>query len=125
MKMALGFMWEQHGWVKGATGNANLVLVSQKWSGRSYSLSGYMKSGSYQVYYCLSNVRFLSLGEVLGCLESCKAMHTIDLCDLCVTLDIFVLTLPLEIEMVNDLHHNRWGPMALGCVEGRFKDGFC
>ncbi|XP_048353115.1 KICSTOR complex protein SZT2 isoform X1 [Sphaerodactylus townsendi] len=48
------------------------------------------------------------LGEVLGCLESCKAMHTIDLCDLCVTLDIFVLTLPLEIEMVNDLHHNRY-----------------
>ncbi|KAL8178837.1 UNVERIFIED_CONTAM: hypothetical protein K2H54_057134 [Gekko kuhli] len=48
------------------------------------------------------------LGEVLGCLESCKAMHTIDLCDLSVTLDIFVLTLPLEIEMVNDLHHNRY-----------------
>lgn len=50
----------------------------------------------------------LSLGEVLGCFESCKALHTIDLSDLCVTLDIFVLTLPLEIETVNDLHHNRW-----------------
>ncbi|XP_053101403.1 KICSTOR complex protein SZT2 isoform X3 [Hemicordylus capensis] len=48
------------------------------------------------------------LGEVLGCLESCKALQTIDLCDLCVTLDIFVLTLPLEIEMANDLHHNRY-----------------
>ncbi|XP_044298732.1 KICSTOR complex protein SZT2 isoform X1 [Varanus komodoensis] len=48
------------------------------------------------------------LGEVLGCLESCKALHAIDLSDLCVTLDIFVLTLPLEIEMVNDLHHNRY-----------------
>ncbi|XP_066481411.1 KICSTOR complex protein SZT2 isoform X2 [Tiliqua scincoides] len=48
------------------------------------------------------------LGEVLGCLESCKALQSIDLCDLCVTLDIFVLTLPLEIEMVNDLHHNRY-----------------
>ncbi|XP_077190209.1 KICSTOR complex protein SZT2 isoform X6 [Paroedura picta] len=48
------------------------------------------------------------LGEVLGCHESCKAMHAIDLCDLSVTLDIFVLTLPLEIEMVNDLHHNRY-----------------
>ncbi|KAJ6659457.1 hypothetical protein lerEdw1_018691 [Lerista edwardsae] len=46
--------------------------------------------------------------EVLSCLESCKALHSIDLCDLCVTLDIFVLTLPLEIEMVNDLHHNRY-----------------
>ncbi|XP_028589593.2 KICSTOR complex protein SZT2 isoform X5 [Podarcis muralis] len=48
------------------------------------------------------------LGEVLGCFESCKALHTIDLSDLCVTLDIFVLTLPLEIETVNDLHHNRY-----------------
>ncbi|XP_042318948.1 KICSTOR complex protein SZT2 isoform X3 [Sceloporus undulatus] len=48
------------------------------------------------------------LGEVLTCLESCRALHTIDLSDLCVTLDIFVLTLPLEIEMVNDLHHNRY-----------------
>ncbi|XP_030427541.1 KICSTOR complex protein SZT2 isoform X9 [Gopherus evgoodei] len=48
------------------------------------------------------------LGEVLSCLESCQAMASIDLSDLCVTLDIFVLTLPLEIEGVNaDLHHNR------------------
>uniref|UniRef100_A0A8C2TAU1 SZT2 subunit of KICSTOR complex n=1 Tax=Coturnix japonica TaxID=93934 RepID=A0A8C2TAU1_COTJA len=38
------------------------------------------------------------LGEVLGCLESCQGLTTIDLGDLCVTLDIFVLTLPLEIE---------------------------
>ncbi|XP_067324031.1 KICSTOR complex protein SZT2 isoform X1 [Anolis sagrei] len=48
------------------------------------------------------------LGEVLGCLENCKAPQTIDLSDLCVTLDIFVLTLSLEIEMENDLHHNRY-----------------
>lgn len=46
-------------------------------------------------------------------------MDTIDLCDLCVTLDIFVLTLPLEIEMVNDLHHNRWDSMPLRYVEGK------
>ncbi|XP_044883359.1 KICSTOR complex protein SZT2 isoform X6 [Mauremys mutica] len=49
------------------------------------------------------------LGEVLSCLESCQTMASIDLSDLCVTLDIFVLTLPLEIEGVNaDLHHNRY-----------------
>ncbi|ETE66408.1 Protein SZT2, partial [Ophiophagus hannah] len=48
------------------------------------------------------------LGDVLGGLESSQALHTIDLSDLCVTLDIFVLTVPLEIEMVNDLHHNRY-----------------
>ncbi|XP_038267923.1 KICSTOR complex protein SZT2 isoform X3 [Dermochelys coriacea] len=49
------------------------------------------------------------LGEVLTCLDSCQAMASIDLSDLCVTLDIFVLTLPLEIEVVNaDLHHNRY-----------------
>ncbi|XP_051481753.1 KICSTOR complex protein SZT2 isoform X7 [Apus apus] len=48
------------------------------------------------------------LGEVLGCLESCQGLSTIDLGDLCVTLDIFVLTLPLEIEVVNaDILHNR------------------
>ncbi|XP_052521973.1 KICSTOR complex protein SZT2 isoform X3 [Tympanuchus pallidicinctus] len=48
------------------------------------------------------------LGEVLGCLESCQGLTTIDLGDLCVTLDIFVLTLPLEIEVVNtDILHNR------------------
>jgi len=50
----------------------------------------------------------LSSGEVLGCLESCQGLTTIDLGDLCVTLDIFVLTLPLEIEVVNaDILHNR------------------
>uniref|UniRef100_A0A8D0L4T2 SZT2 n=1 Tax=Sphenodon punctatus TaxID=8508 RepID=A0A8D0L4T2_SPHPU len=49
------------------------------------------------------------LGEVLSCLESCQAVRTIDLRDLSVTLDIFVLTLPLEIEVVNaDLAHNRY-----------------
>ncbi|XP_019386814.1 PREDICTED: protein SZT2 isoform X1 [Crocodylus porosus] len=48
------------------------------------------------------------LGEVLSCLESCQAMYSIDLADLCVTLDIFVLTLPLEIDVVNaDIQHNR------------------
>ncbi|XP_067997638.1 KICSTOR complex protein SZT2 isoform X2 [Melanerpes formicivorus] len=48
------------------------------------------------------------LGEVLSCLESCQGLNTIDLGDLCVTLDIFVLTLPLEIEVVNaDILHNR------------------
>lgn len=50
----------------------------------------------------------LSSGEVLCCLESCQGLNTIDLGDLCVTLDIFVLTLPLEIEVVNaDILHNR------------------
>ncbi|XP_020638877.3 KICSTOR complex protein SZT2 isoform X4 [Pogona vitticeps] len=48
------------------------------------------------------------LGEVLGSVESFRTLHSIDLSELCVTLDVFVLTLPLEIEMVNDLHHNRY-----------------
>lgn len=58
---------------------------------------------------CLSPlVCDLSSGEVLGCLESCQGLNTVDLGDLCVTLDIFVLTLPLEIEVVNaDILHNR------------------
>ncbi|XP_070601162.1 KICSTOR complex protein SZT2 isoform X6 [Erythrolamprus reginae] len=60
--------------------------------------------------HCSMPVRSLPtcLGDVLSGLDSSKALHTIDLSDLCVTLDIFVLTVPLEIEMVNDLHHNRY-----------------
>lgn len=47
-------------------------------------------------------------GEVITCLENAEALQALDLNDLSVTLDIFVLTLPLEIEgMQSDLRHNR------------------
>lgn len=47
-------------------------------------------------------------GEVITCLENAEALQGLDLNDLSVTLDIFVLTLPLEIEgMQSDLRHNR------------------
>ena len=37
-----------------------------------------------------------------------ESLQTVDLNELSVTLDIFVLTLPLEIEaMASDFHHNR------------------
>ncbi|XP_071005830.1 KICSTOR complex protein SZT2-like [Oncorhynchus clarkii lewisi] len=49
------------------------------------------------------------LGEVITCLENAEALQALDLNDLSVTLDIFVLTLPLEIEgMQSDLRHNRY-----------------
>ncbi|XP_041705364.2 KICSTOR complex protein SZT2-like isoform X2 [Coregonus clupeaformis] len=49
------------------------------------------------------------LGEVITCLENAEALQAVDLNDLSVTLDIFVLTLPLEIEgMQSDLRHNRY-----------------
>ncbi|XP_029606535.1 KICSTOR complex protein SZT2 isoform X2 [Salmo trutta] len=49
------------------------------------------------------------LGEVITCLENAEALQGLDLNDLSVTLDIFVLTLPLEIEgMQSDLRHNRY-----------------
>ncbi|KAG7228911.1 hypothetical protein INR49_008689 [Caranx melampygus] len=48
------------------------------------------------------------LGEIISCLENAKALQTVDLNDLSVTLDIFVLTLPLEIEVMADFHHNRY-----------------
>ncbi|KAJ7332849.1 hypothetical protein JRQ81_015029 [Phrynocephalus forsythii] len=48
------------------------------------------------------------LGDLLDSFESFRALQSFHLSDLCVTLDVFVLTLPLEIEMVNDLHHNRY-----------------
>ncbi|KAL1022662.1 hypothetical protein UPYG_G00030640 [Umbra pygmaea] len=49
------------------------------------------------------------LGEVITCLENAEALQSVDLNDLSITLDIFVLTLPLEIEgMQSDFTHNRY-----------------
>lgn len=47
-------------------------------------------------------------GEVISCLENAENLQSVDLNELSVTLDIFVLTLPLEIEaMPPDFCHNR------------------
>lgn len=46
-------------------------------------------------------------GEVISCLENAESLQSVDLNELLVTLDIFVLTLPLEIEDMADFHHNR------------------
>uniref|UniRef100_A0A4W5MQF9 SZT2 subunit of KICSTOR complex n=1 Tax=Hucho hucho TaxID=62062 RepID=A0A4W5MQF9_9TELE len=49
------------------------------------------------------------LGEVITCLENAEALQAVNLNNLSVTLDVFVLTLPLEIEdMQSDLRHNRY-----------------
>ncbi|XP_029355137.1 KICSTOR complex protein SZT2 isoform X2 [Echeneis naucrates] len=48
------------------------------------------------------------LGEIISCLENADTLQSVDLNELSVTLDIFVLTLPLEIETVTDFHHNRY-----------------
>ncbi|KAM4642202.1 KICSTOR complex protein SZT2 [Discoglossus pictus] len=49
------------------------------------------------------------LREVIGCLENCESLQSISLGDLSVMLDIYVLTLPLEIEGVNgDGEHSRY-----------------
>ncbi|XP_034562983.1 KICSTOR complex protein SZT2 [Notolabrus celidotus] len=48
------------------------------------------------------------LGEIISCLENAESLQTVDLNDLSVTLDIFVLTLPLEIEVMAEFHHNRY-----------------
>uniref|UniRef100_A0A672N7A4 SZT2 subunit of KICSTOR complex n=1 Tax=Sinocyclocheilus grahami TaxID=75366 RepID=A0A672N7A4_SINGR len=49
------------------------------------------------------------LGEVITSLENAESLQSVDLNELSVTLDIFVLTLPLEIEvMTPDFHHNRY-----------------
>ncbi|KAL2090034.1 hypothetical protein ACEWY4_014722 [Coilia grayii] len=49
------------------------------------------------------------LGEVISCLENRDSLQSVDLSDLSVTLDIYVLTLPLEIEVIpSDFHHNRY-----------------
>nr|XP_061790319.1 KICSTOR complex protein SZT2-like [Nerophis lumbriciformis] len=48
------------------------------------------------------------LGQLVSCLEDAEALDDVDLKELSVTLDIFVLTLPLEMEVVGDFHHNRY-----------------
>ncbi|XP_041648166.1 KICSTOR complex protein SZT2 isoform X2 [Cheilinus undulatus] len=48
------------------------------------------------------------LGEIISCLENIESLKTVDLNELSVTLDIFVLTLPLEIEVMSEFHHNRY-----------------
>lgn len=53
-------------------------------------------------------------GEVISCLENAAVLQSLDLNELSVTLDLFVLTLPVEIEVMADFHHNRlkWSPSA-------------
>ncbi|KAK1795813.1 hypothetical protein P4O66_009836 [Electrophorus voltai] len=47
-------------------------------------------------------------GEVISCLDNVETLRSVDLSELTVTLDIFVLTLPLEIDvMPPDFHHSR------------------
>ncbi|TNN77457.1 Protein SZT2 [Liparis tanakae] len=48
------------------------------------------------------------LGEIISCLENAEALQSVDLNELLVTLDIFVLTLPLEIEVMADFQHDRY-----------------
>ncbi|KAK5869415.1 hypothetical protein PBY51_024133 [Eleginops maclovinus] len=48
------------------------------------------------------------LGEIISCLENVETLQSVDLNELSVTVDIFVLTLPLEIEVMADFHHNRY-----------------
>uniref|UniRef100_A0A3Q3F4P2 SZT2 subunit of KICSTOR complex n=1 Tax=Labrus bergylta TaxID=56723 RepID=A0A3Q3F4P2_9LABR len=48
------------------------------------------------------------LGEIISCLENAESLKSVDLNELSVTLDIFVLTLPLEIEVMAEFHHNRY-----------------
>ncbi|CAL8307241.1 unnamed protein product [Lota lota] len=48
------------------------------------------------------------LAEVLSCLDNAESLQIEDLNELSVTLDIFVLTLPPEIEVMADFHHNRY-----------------
>ncbi|XP_069378746.1 KICSTOR complex protein SZT2 isoform X8 [Paralichthys olivaceus] len=48
------------------------------------------------------------LGEIISCLENAVDLQSVDLNELSVTLDIFVLTLPLEMDVMADFHHNRY-----------------
>lgn len=55
----------------------------------------------------ISYVNNFISGEIISCLENVEALESVDLNELVVTLDILVLTLPLEFEVLADFHHNR------------------
>lgn len=59
-------------------------------------------------------VEVVLAGEVISCLENDAALQRLNLNELSVTMDLFVLTLPVEIEVMADFHHNRlkWSPYA-------------
>lgn len=51
---------------------------------------------------------YVAAGELISCLENAESLQSLDLNELSVTLDIFVLTLPLEIEvMAPGINHVR------------------
>ncbi|XP_075176564.1 KICSTOR complex protein SZT2 isoform X2 [Anomaloglossus baeobatrachus] len=53
------------------------------------------------------------LGEVISCLENSEDLQSISLADLSIMLDIYVLTLPLEIEGVSDdSQHTRFSALS-------------
>uniref|UniRef100_A0A3Q2CCB1 SZT2 subunit of KICSTOR complex n=1 Tax=Cyprinodon variegatus TaxID=28743 RepID=A0A3Q2CCB1_CYPVA len=63
-----------------------------------------------QIAYLTSLVLSVVLlsGQIMSCLENPEHLQMVDLTELSVTLDVFVLTLPLEIELMADYHHNRY-----------------
>lgn len=58
-------------------------------------------------HLCSADFCSVIAGEIISCLENAEALQSVDLNELSVTLDIFVLTLPLEIEAMAEFHHNR------------------
>lgn len=46
-------------------------------------------------------------------MENASALQWMDLNELSVTLDLYVLTLPVEIEVMADFHHNRLNKITL------------
>eukprot|EP00062_Callorhinchus_milii_P003247 gi/632940344/ref/XP_007885267.1/ PREDICTED: protein SZT2 [Callorhinchus milii] len=72
------------------------------------SLSGKKPHGSLPVESIPVESLPTCLGEIIGCLQN-YPVRSVDLNDLVITLDIFVLTLPLEIEdMTSQITHHRY-----------------
>lgn len=61
----------------------------------------------HHVFHALLIVDVFLAGEIISCLENASAPQCVDLNELSVTLDLYVLTLPVEIEIMADFHHNR------------------
>lgn len=72
----------------------------------------------HHFFHAVLTVGVVLAGEVISCLENASALQWVDLNELSVTLDLYVLTLPVEIEVMADFHHNRFKIISLSAIGG-------
>lgn len=93
------------------------TCLSECWQSPSLDLNSHLLV-SFQFSNCCFgfSLCFPAAGEIISCLENFEELQSVDLNELSVTLDIYVLTLSPEIEVMADFHHNRSVKIHVGNV---------